>query len=305
MAFALRRIEADDSSSPRYLYPTGWRRGLVGLGQAVQIARSTITPTPIALVEGVIDAATLSAQSLPVAGLGGTDLPPGSLDALRRAGVDAAILALDADEAGRHGTVRAADTLLRAGIDVYTADAYDGAKDPDALARRPGGVTRLRDILSAAPRAEVWLAQHVHDAAPATDQGRDAAQSQFVRMASFWPPESRARAAKAAAEMWQLPEPVLSQRIETAAVTAQDGPEPEPPSRSTSALAVEFGNYLAQATRRALTAAAGSMIRAGAPPGETVAVIAAAILRAQPKTERQVAVQQAKSIVRWVLSHPR
>lgn len=100
------------------------------------------------LVEGYFDAIAIDHAGVPgVVASMGTSLTPGQASLMRRFTRNV-VIAYDGDNAGRAATLRAAQVLLAAGMQVSALDLH-GEKDPDSLIQKHG-VDRFLEILSSA-----------------------------------------------------------------------------------------------------------------------------------------------------------
>src|SRR5215212_9123918 len=97
------------------------------------------------LVEGYFDAIAIDHAGVPgVVASMGTSLTAGQASLLRRY-TRRVVIAYDGDDAGRNATLRAAQVLLAAGINVEAIDLM-GEKDPDTLVQKYG-VDRFLEVL--------------------------------------------------------------------------------------------------------------------------------------------------------------
>lgn len=98
------------------------------------------------LVEGYFDAIAIDHAGVPgVVASMGTSLTPGQASLMRRFTKNV-VVAYDGDNAGRAATLRAAQILLAAGMQVSALDLH-GEKDPDSLIQK-FGVDRFTEVLS-------------------------------------------------------------------------------------------------------------------------------------------------------------
>lgn len=149
-----------DSREPRYVV-TGARPPLYGAHRLKGARR-------VVVVEGLLDALRLQTLGIAAVAVGGADVGEDALDCLERLGVEEAVVALDADAAGKLGRRRLTERLLRrAGtftVSIVPTSAFGAAKDVDELARQ-GGLDAWRTAESA---RESWLSWRVdHDLADA------------------------------------------------------------------------------------------------------------------------------------------
>jgi DNA primase len=133
------------------------------------------------LTEGPLDALRLQAEGLPaVALLGSGQCKPVHAKLLESAGIEEVVLMLDADEAGRAGTVNAIKALWEVEQRVYVAELPEG-HDPDSYLDEHG-LEALQEQLDEALPAERWLVQYIcsqHDLD--ADRGLDQAIEQAGR----------------------------------------------------------------------------------------------------------------------------
>jgi DNA primase len=156
--FWARAVVADEAGATRYLYLRGASRTNLppyGLPRSVR---------ELVLVEGFLDYHQLVARGVDnVAALGGTSTTPRLFERLSRLGVEAVVLCLDNDGAGRKATAKAVESATRArtspAIYVANADGID-AKDPDVLVRE-GGIAAWRDLLGQRDCGVVWRAKEI------------------------------------------------------------------------------------------------------------------------------------------------
>lgn len=184
---------ADEKEAGKYRYSEGFPRGEHVWG-TYRVSRRD---TPV-LVEGVIDALVLGgAHGLPVVALGGAQLSPGQVAALR--GWKRVVLALDADEAGRAGTAKAVHALAAAGVKAYVVADFAGAKDPDEMVRARG-VDAFREAVRRAVAGHKWLVRQLALPPGAGDQERDAAVAAAMDYAESLARRDPVAAAEVAAE---------------------------------------------------------------------------------------------------------
>jgi len=136
--FAGRKL-SDDEKAPKWLNSSNvsgvWekRSQFFGLYQAAEKAREH---NRVAVVEGAGDALAYERAGLPAIALVSAEFTTEHADVLARVlGVERVLLALDGDESGRKGALKAATVLLRAGFGydaIEITDPGDG-KDPELL----------------------------------------------------------------------------------------------------------------------------------------------------------------------------
>lgn len=141
-------------AEPKYLRLAGGEKGwareeneLIAAGLDVALRPDANGKADLVLVEGFLDVLSLRAQGFAnVAALGGKgDKLSKRWEALHALGVREVTLALDADKAGRKGTLDALEAHQKAGKGhkapvcyVVPPEALEGAKDPDELVREKG-----------------------------------------------------------------------------------------------------------------------------------------------------------------------
>lgn len=163
IGFAGRRL---DSGEPKYRYSQGLASALLW-GQH----RLRKGQVPV-VVEGVLDAESLAASGIDgVVALGGARASGEQVRLL--SSFPRVILALDADQAGRAGTVDLVRVLAAGVTKTYVAN-LNGAKDPDELLRRDGPEA-VWEIFRHAVSGHKWLIRQLASDPGATDQERDAA----------------------------------------------------------------------------------------------------------------------------------
>lgn len=130
------------------------------------------------LVEGVPDVAIGRVRGLPFVSSIGTRIAEHHLDTIAERGQ--IILAMDEDRGGREAFEENCKKLWKRGVTVYALDGYDGAKDPEELMRRPGGLERLKEIIRRARRAEDRYVEAAWRAAGDNTVSQDAAVRKLV-----------------------------------------------------------------------------------------------------------------------------
>jgi DNA primase len=131
------------------------------------------------LVEGYFDAIAVDHAGVPgaVASMG-TSLTSGQATLLRRF-TRRVVIAYDGDNAGRNATLKAAQVLLAAGINVDALDLH-GEKDPDSLIQKHG-VDRFLEILSNATDIfQFALREWASDGASLSGREKSERVEQFV-----------------------------------------------------------------------------------------------------------------------------
>jgi DNA primase len=183
-----RALVDAEGAGTRYLYLRGASRtNLLPYGLSELLTRPPEERRELVIVEGFLDLHQLRARGVEnVAALGGTSVMLRTFERLDRLGIEAVILCLDNDEAGRDATAHAIENAARArrSPDVHVIDPEHLApfKDPDELVRQRG-VKAWDGLLEARTCGIAWRA---HDLAGVT---RDA-------------PVSERRAALARAGRW-------------------------------------------------------------------------------------------------------
>lgn len=140
------------SAPPKYLYLAGATKPpAFGLEKAARTEG-------LVLVEGLLDVVLLEARGLGnVAALGDASISAERWEKLTALGFPSFTLALDADEAGRAGTVKALENLRKVDnvrkVYVIAEGALGTAKDPDELVRTVGLEAFREALAKARPRA--------------------------------------------------------------------------------------------------------------------------------------------------------
>ena len=122
----------------------------------------------ILLVEGLLDAAILTARGIPAAGLGGAALLDGQLAQAIRYGVQRFIFALDNDPAGTAGTRAAILKTWKASKRAYVVTLPAGIKDPDELVKK-SGIESFRAALDQRELAPRWITRRTIEEMPKAD----------------------------------------------------------------------------------------------------------------------------------------
>lgn len=151
--FGARRADWVDPDAPKYLNspesPVYDKSSILyGLAQnrdEIRRARQAL------LVEGYLDVIALWQAGVPRAVAAcGTALTPKHAQALTRV-ADEVVTLYDGDRAGHEATRKAAELLLKAGLQVRVVSLPDG-EDPDTFARRAGG-DQIKKLIDEAPSA--------------------------------------------------------------------------------------------------------------------------------------------------------
>ena len=120
------------------------------------------------LVEGLLDAAILTARGIPAAALDGSVLYPGQITQAINYGAEYFILALDNDQAGRTGTEKAIAEIWK--LDppqrAYVLSYPQGVKDADELIRTKGAEA-FKAALDSKETAGRWRAAQAIKSLPA------------------------------------------------------------------------------------------------------------------------------------------
>lgn len=132
-----RSLDEGGAAETRYLYLRGASRTNLPPYGLSHSARELV------LVEGFFDFHQLCARGVDdVAALGGTATSQQMFERLSRRGIQAVVLCLDNDDAGRSASARAVEHSTRArnspAIYVVRHERFGATKDPDELVRRDG-----------------------------------------------------------------------------------------------------------------------------------------------------------------------
>jgi len=163
-SFAARALSGAVEPGDKYLYMKGTDKASLGaFGLDVALRKKA---DPLVLVEGLLDVVNLQALGFPnVAAIGGSgeNLTPEKWERLATFGVSRVVLALDNDEAGRAGTLKALENVrkVRNGgnvpvVDVLPPERLAPYKDPDALVREKG-LDAFRALLDKREPASLYL----------------------------------------------------------------------------------------------------------------------------------------------------
>jgi DNA primase len=165
------------------------------------------------LVEGYFDAIAIDYAGVPgVVASMGTSLTAGQASLLRRFTRNI-VVAYDGDAAGRNATLRAAQVLLAAGLNVSALD-LQGEKDPDSLVQKHG-VDRFLEVLSNANDIfEFGLREWASDAAQLSGREKSERVEQFMPLLSaVTDPVVRNEAAQRIADAYRLEFEVVWSRV--------------------------------------------------------------------------------------------
>lgn len=153
------------------------------------------------LVEGLLDAAVLTARGIPAAALDGCELYPGQIAQALRYGAESFILALDNDQAGQVGTEKAILELFR--LDpprpVYVVRYPQGIKDADELLKAQG-IEAFKAALEAKETAGRWITARAINSLPANADP----WAIFEALKGFWAAASPIDHGEALAELGQF-----------------------------------------------------------------------------------------------------
>lgn len=145
----VRRLTHNPKQGPRYLYPKGFKISWHLFG--AHMADKVENKGKLVITEGAIDCLAMWEAGQPAVALLGAQLHPHQLTLLSSLGYDDLVLFLDRDEAGIHGTLKAAAMLVAEGYNVSVAQYPDDSsgKDPDSLLRdeRVRAVKRARSYM--------------------------------------------------------------------------------------------------------------------------------------------------------------
>lgn len=156
------------------------------------------------LVEGYFDAIAIDFAGVPgVIASMGTSLTAGQASLMRRFTRNV-VIAYDGDAAGRNATLRAAQVLLAAGLNVSTLD-LQGEKDPDSLVQKRGVDGFLEVLSNASDIFEFGLREWAHDAAQLGGREKSERVEQFMPLLSaVTDPVMRNEAAQRIADAFRL-----------------------------------------------------------------------------------------------------
>jgi DNA primase len=156
------------------------------------------------LVEGYFDAIAIDHAGVPgVVASMGTSLTAGQASLLRRFTRNV-VVAYDGDNAGRAATLRAAQVLLAAGINVSTLD-LQGEKDPDSLVQKHGPDKFLEILSNASDIFDFGLREWASNAASLSGREKSERVEQFMPLLSaVTDPVIRNEAAQRVADAFRL-----------------------------------------------------------------------------------------------------
>lgn len=170
----------DPQVEPKYKYSAGFikKEGMIGFSEA----RGSKN---ILVVEGVLDAALLTARGLQAVALGGTELSKEQLQAIEEAGTRQLILALDEDEAGRKATAKIIKTLSQTSqLRLYVVSLGGGFKDPAEMVLHEG-INAFTEAVKQAQPAMSWYAGFMASLHDGTARGLDAALDEAFEFHSY------------------------------------------------------------------------------------------------------------------------
>ena len=178
------------------------------------------------LVEGYFDAIAIDHAGVPgVIASMGTSLTAGQASLMRRFTRNV-VIAYDGDAAGRAATLRAAQVLLAAGLNVSALD-LQGEKDPDSLVQKHGKEKFLEVLSSASDIFDFGLRERATDAAQLTGREKSERVEHFMPLLSaVTDPVVRNEAAQRIADAFRLEfETVWSRVRGKASATQQQAQE--------------------------------------------------------------------------------
>jgi DNA primase len=156
------------------------------------------------LVEGYFDAIAIDHAGVPgVIASMGTSLTAGQASLMRRFTRNV-VIAYDGDAAGRAATLRAAQVLLAAGLNVSALD-LQGEKDPDSLVQKHGTDKFLEVLSSATDIFEFGIREWGSDVAQLSGRDKSERVEQFMPLLSaVTDPVIRNEAAQRIADAFRL-----------------------------------------------------------------------------------------------------
>ena len=166
----------DADTAAKFLYLRGaGRSGLPPYGLSDVLKLPPPERRELVLVEGLLDVHHLRAHGLAnIAAVGAARIQPESLAGFTKHGIETVTLALDNDQPGRDGLVRAIERISRAAdapnVRVVDPERLGTAKDPDAYVRERG-IDAFRSLLGEAECATTWRAlDHARHVTPDSDR---------------------------------------------------------------------------------------------------------------------------------------
>lgn len=156
------------------------------------------------LVEGYFDAIAIDHAGVPgVIASMGTSLTAGQASLMRRFTRNV-VIAYDGDPAGRNATLRAAQVLLAAGLNVSALD-LQGEKDPDSLVQKQGTDKFLEVLSNALDIFEFGIGEWASDAAQLSGREKSERVENFMPLLSaVTDPVIRNEAAQRIADAFRL-----------------------------------------------------------------------------------------------------
>ncbi len=156
------------------------------------------------LVEGYFDAIAIDHAGVPgVIASMGTSLTAGQASLMRRFTRNV-VIAYDGDAAGRNATLRAAQVLLAAGLNVSALD-LQGEKDPDSLVQKQGTDKFLEVLSNALDIFEFGIGEWASDAAQLSGREKSERVENFMPLLSaVTDPVIRNEAAQRIADAFRL-----------------------------------------------------------------------------------------------------
>lgn len=175
------------------------------------------------LVEGYFDAIAIDHAGVPgVVASMGTSLTAGQASMLRRFTRNV-VIAYDGDAAGRSATLRAAQVLLAAGLNVSALD-LGGEKDPDSLVQKAGPDGFLEVLSNASDIFDFGLREWAADVAQLSGREKSERVEQFMPLLSaVTDPVIRNEAAQRIADAFRLEFETVWSRVRGKASTGGSG----------------------------------------------------------------------------------
>ena len=172
------------------------------------------------LVEGYFDAIAIDYAGVPgVVASMGTSLTAGQASLLRRFTRNI-VIAYDGDNAGRAATLKGAQVLLAAGLNVSALD-LQGEKDPDSLVQKYGTDRFLEVLSNAIDIFEFGLHEWATDAARLSGREKSERVEQFMPLLSaVTDPVVRNEAAQRIADAFRLEFETVWSRVRSKASSA-------------------------------------------------------------------------------------
>jgi DNA primase len=173
------------------------------------------------LVEGYFDAIAIDHAGVPgVIASMGTSLTAGQASLMRRFTRNV-VIAYDGDAAGRNATLRAAQVLLAAGLNVSALD-LQGEKDPDSLVQKYGTDKFLEVLSNALDIFEFGIGEWAADATQLSGREKSERVENFMPLLSaVTDPVVRNEAAQRIADAFRLEFETVWSRVRGKAGSAQ------------------------------------------------------------------------------------